>query len=413
MKKSLVTCLFITLVLPTFAATLSRSINFIALSGNQMPGTSANYASFAPPLIYNHHVAYLSSSRLQGPGIFSNLTGKIQPAAYYNTNLPGKNDSFSSFTPSGYYESSPNKHDELSLWRNRIAFLGNDYSDQGGVYLYTAADGITPVATFNMQLPKSTLHFKSFAYPTALANNGIAFLAYTSNQQTGLYKKNSPGTIVPLVQAGAPMPNDIKKKMTNITDYSFSRDVTHPNQFVFTAQGQDKTVGLFWVKNETHVQMIANQNTQIPGDSVGFFTGFNGLSFDAKTNRTAFIGHGILGQADIFIYANGRIFEVAGQETLIPGGIGHFQSFRNPNLSGDIMVFEATGRFNQQGVFLYTTTGNIYKVLTANDRVNGKTVRSVKISHNAFNYNHIAALVTFKDNSSGIFLITFSSKLNL
>jgi hypothetical protein len=108
---------------------------------------------------------------------------------------------------------------------------------------------------------------------------------------------------------------------------------------------------------------IADKNTPIPG-GVGSFQSFGSPSISGNNiafQSYNFDNYGRLKHQGIYVSTglNGALTKIADKNTLIPGGIGNFRTFGSQSISGNNMAFEGYGYYHyanvdQQGIYVTT-----------------------------------------------------------
>lgn len=407
-KKFLGICFLSLISLPSFA-NISINLNYLAQSGQAMPGLKETYLSFQPPSMSYGHLVYGAKGSLGSIALYSNLFGPISIIASNYTAVPGSTGNFTSFTTMVDFSTPiPNI---ASISSGKIAFLGTDPNFNSGLYSSASPSQISIIANSNTPAPGTQGLFSNFSHPHALSDGSIGFIASTTDGDKGIFYSNSKGILSKLVDISSSIPNG-QGTFQNFRELNFSNTPSNLTTFAFVGTGSLKQVGLY-VMQDNKLSMVANQNTSMPGNHVGLFSDFGSISYDAANHQIAFVGKGILGQQAIFLYNGQNITPIVSQQNLIPGGNGQFNSFATLNLQGDNLVFSATGNNNQQGIYLYQLgTASTFKVISNQDSIQGKKIKNIFLSKQALNQNQLAMLVQFTDGSSGIFIAAISGTYN-
>lgn len=139
----------------------------------------------------------------------------------------------------------------------------------------------------------------------------------------------------------------------------------------------------------------------VAGDIVAFQTSVNPGSFPA-------LFASVKGQPTLIQVGNGNI----------PGGGGQFDgnAFATPPVTDGKYVaysglYSTTGGFGENaGLFVWNSaTGVSSPVLLANDPLDGKQFFNIALTTSSFVNGWLAALITFTDGSSGVYLLDLSS----
>ncbi|OGT29897.1 MAG: hypothetical protein A3E87_09145 [Gammaproteobacteria bacterium RIFCSPHIGHO2_12_FULL_35_23] len=383
------------------------NVVYLALSGQSVPSDN-NYlfATFFRPHLQAGYTAFIGTDTVGNQGIYTNLYGALNVVASYGTSVPDGQGNFSSFNSTSDFFDVPS-YNNLAIFGSVIAWVATDSTWESGIYSATQSNGPQLVANQSTSIPNGQGNFIAFAYPTVMADESIAFWGAGNNNQQGLYHANSQGLLSTLIDIHATIPNGTGN-FTNFMYPSFSTNPQSAENFAFIGTGNNNQQGVYLMQNQKLIK-IADTNTEMSGGNVGYFTDFKDLSYDGYSNNLAFIGDGILGQTGIFVY-NGKTVSALVQPTnIIPDGVGNFKSFSTPNMENGYVLFQATGSFNQQGIYLYDLQGNMYKILSNKDKINGKAVKTIAIGSNALSSNQISALINFQDGTSGIYLITITN----
>jgi hypothetical protein len=396
-----------TLLLGACIGTASAfSVNIVKIANTSMttPNNSKMYfAHFDVPFLDRGYTVFNATNTVGSDALYTNIYDNFDALADNKTAVPVGNGTFSSFADSSSFLDTPDNLN-LALDNGIAAFVGTDASWKNGVYSTSKQGSFDLVANQTTPIPNGSGDFTGFAYPAVLSNGEIAFWGTGENNQEGVYLADENGILSKLVDLNTAIP-DGKGNFTSITYPTFSTHKANSGSFVFIGKGSNKQTGVYLV-NGSKITALANQQTQIPGNSVGFFTSFQSPTYDAKTKDVAFIGNGLFQQTGIYIYQNGKISQLADPANVIPGGVGTFTGFANPNIENNFVVFQATGNYNQEGIYIYTTDDYMYKVISNKDKFNGHQIKSISISSHALSGDQIIARIDFTDGSSGIYLIT-------
>lgn len=222
----------------------------------------------------------------------------------------------------------------------------------------------TKIVDTNTPIPGCTGIQRNFGLPSL--DKGIvafscgAFEPGFFRRNEGIYKVNKDGSLKVVANQNTPVPDGTGNFQSFDNDISLDKGVV---AFVgASALGlQSFTQGLYTAKQDDSLQVVANQNTLIPGGT-GNFGNFAAVSLDKQT--VAFIG---APNGGVYTNVGGSLQVVADQNTPIPGSTGNFTNFRMPSLDKGNVVFVGDGAAGfggaapQQGI--YTNVGGSLKVV--------------------------------------------------
>jgi len=384
-------------------AALSVNLAYLALTNQTMPAMQGDqFTSFATPHINAGNIVFYGMGALGSFGIFTNAAGYLSNLISSTTTVPQGIGNFSSFDNFADFTQSPLSYNQYILG-NTVAFTGTDNSWQTGIYSYTNGN-IKMIANEQTAIPNSINTFTTFAYPTVLPNGNIAFWGNGKNGSEGIYVGNAQGNITKLVDNTTLIPGSVMT-FQHFRYPSFSHTANQPLNFAFVGENSNHQRGIYLMQNGK-IRTIADTNTSIPGSGIGYFTDFHDISYDSTTGKIAFIATGILGQIGLYIYNGAQIQVVATPQNLLPNAVGQFATFSMPNLMGNNLVFQATGSYQTEGIYLYTLDGNMFKIISNRDSINGNPINNVQISHESFSGNQVVVLINFTNGNSGIYIAT-------
>lgn len=237
----------------------------------------------------------------------------------------------------------------------KIAFRGNS-----GIYTRNVLGNSTLSALVdtNTTIPGGTETFSWFSGTPGFDNGDIAFKASTfSGTGTGgmyIYLSGGQGYMV------ADTNTQIPGETVNFTD--FGDPWLYEHQVVFRGRGSGKD-GIYTAVAGGALQVVADKNTPIP-NGTGNFTDFGNIFNNffmagiptVDDGNVVFRGRGVDGQDGIYMSdSSGALHVVADKNTPIPDGTGNFTSFASSILAGVIkdgkVAFVGQGSGGQLGIY--------------------------------------------------------------
>jgi hypothetical protein len=170
---------------------------------------------------------------------------------------------------------------------------------------------------------------------------------------------------------------------------------------------------LFWGKTSTQeglyltagtiVSPFAHDSTPVSGDTAPATNIRQNFSFDGTYG--AFIGEGSFTVAGIYLGLPGSPARVVSEFNAVPEGFGTFSDFIDVAVSGDRVVFTATGAGGQMGLYA-AIDGEILRLVDlASNLEDGRSIASLGIGREGFSGDRIAFTAQFTDGSSGVYLL--------
>lgn len=391
--------LMLSCAIPAFA--LSKiNVRLSVLASNFKSDINA-FHSFLPPVYDQGNYAFVGFQHgATQLAIYTNINGYLQDIVTNNTPLPGGAGPFVDFGG----QNNSGSH-VLSLSPTALTFEGNGRFQQTGLYIYKQKQ-LHLIANQNTPIPATSGTFSSFQDPNLLSDNSVVFIGKNHQGNAGIYLANPQGLLKKLLDSNTALPLG-KGTFDTLSHLSASPNSTDTAvHFAFVGKGSGNQLGLYRYTNG-QFQLLANENTSIPGEGTGFFQHFDSVSYDQATHGVAYIGGGVLGQTGVY-YNNGKEnMMIANTQTFIPDGIGHFTKFSELSTSGQSIIFHGDGQSGQKGVYVYDSQGGIYKILSTHDKINGKTIQNVMISKESLSGNNVALWVQFKNDDKALYFATF------
>lgn len=409
-KKRLYQAFAVSVLLISMTALADSGLNLTITRVASTFKIDANAFSGLTPPAYNNGV-YAFIGQGHGAtelGIFANPNGYLQDIVTNKTIIPNSSASFSSF---GGTTSNDQLHRLISInSKGDIVFFGEGSFTLQGLYEYKNRKMLL-IANDKTPIPGANGDFSSYAYPDILADSSVGFWGESGNSQQGVYFANPQGLLHKLIDTQTHVPLG-QGNFVDISNVSFSSLSTEKSpEFAFIGKGVNKQLGLY-LYSYGKTRLIANENTPLPNQGTGYFTNFAKLSFDANTGGIAYIAGGLLGQNGIYYWDGKQTTQIANIQSFIPNGIGHFLHFSQVDASGNLLAFQGSGQSGQQGVYIYSSSGSIYKILNNHDTLDDRKIVSVMISGNSLHGDNLALLVNFKDKSQAIYVITLGLAQN-
>ena len=394
-KLFFLSLLFVVFVLPCAQAEVKKGDVHIAaltkiidtnmkLSGEKTAGKS--FSRFDELYLSNGKIVFQGYIGKEKVALYTTLHNMLETVVDQSVQVPEEKSYFRSFS-------------QPILFDQTIIFLAKGTGGTTGIYRFEKGK-ISVVVNQDTVIPNTKdQRFTDFMNPGIMSDGKIGFIGMGVNS-AGIYSVDEKGNIKMLVDNQTNIPKG-KGNFINFSHLAFSKVKDNSDDFIFWATGQGRERGLY-LSHKGKPQMIANQNTPIPGGS-GFFVRANQLRFDAKNNNISFVGEGVIGQQGVYFYDGKNILKVADQKTVIPDELDQFTSFGDIDLEDGKVIFCATGHKGFDGVYLYTSDA-IFKVLTTLDKVGGQAIQHFDLGNRSFEKDQLALILKLKDNSSGIYV---------
>ena len=346
-----------------------------------LPGGAGEFSAFLAPSQEEGTVAFVALGTL-GQGVYIGDGGGVTTVADESTLIPGEAVTFTSFDPP-------------SLSNGAVAFRGRGGLGLQGIYT-NAGGGLSTLVDADTELPDSTTEFDSFGGVSF--DNGTVAFAGGGGAQAGVY--TSDGNSVELVaDLDTALPGAVVAPSSLGSPSLDGGAVAFSSQFGFGS-------GAVYFKQGQGILTIANDSTTVPG-GMGSFRAADGPSLD--DGEVAFFGNDSSFRGGIYMGSGGDPEVVADQNTAVPGGSGNFFSFvsQSPSLDAGNVAFTGSGSGVSLGIFT-TLGGELTDVITTNDELDGKTISTVTLSGEGLDGDQIAFGVRFSDDSQAIYLATLS-----
>jgi hypothetical protein len=180
------------------------------------------------------------------------------------------------------------------------------------------AGSFTTIADTTTAIPGGSGNFTSFSPGPAIDAGNVAFTAFGSNGQNGVYL-TQPGGVATLADTNTKIPADNGGFVSYPSNPHFN---AHNTSFFATGSGGQQ--GIFASHGGT-LSTVADQNTLVPNASdKSTFTTFGGLPA-ISGNFTAFAGNSATA-GGIYVSTSSGLAVVADNNTHIPNGIGNLIS---------------------------------------------------------------------------------------
>lgn len=350
------------------------SIGLVAQTG----GDAAIFQSLGAPKIHHGQVMFMAKTSTNS-GVYVYSQGKIYPLATSDTPLPEGMGYFRHFSPTTF-----------ALGDAAAVFVASGSGWQEGIYLWrqgqltTVADTDTPVYSD----PKD--HFVDFLAPTLVTDQDLVFIGKTFKGRSLILEWQAGKLSHPVALAPKAALLGLSAAGSRIVW------ITEKNQEGFIQSWDGQTL-----------QTLLSPNTNLPHQSVGYFTHFAGLSLDQNSDALAVIGGGILGQKGVYALSQGQLLVVADKGSLIPEGLGSFTNFSEVSMDQGSVIFYGTGEFQQAGIYLFSLTDQaLLKIFSTQDKINQAPLTAIVLGPQAISGRQIACLVKFQDDSEAIAMIS-------
>jgi len=330
-----------------FTSTGPGSVNAFATTQTPVPGGTGLFTGFYgnPVGVSGAAVAFAGYGN-PGPtnaGIYSNMTGSLQPVINNSTPYPG-GGLFTNF-------SSP------AISGNTVIFLGTNDSSIGappiGVFTRASGGAVTTVANTTTLVPGTSSTFADFTN-----GFGSVFLPNISGTNY-VFGGNGGGRTGLFTNIGGPL-STVATTITGVPG----------------TNGTFEGFGL---------------SPAIDGDSIIFWgQGFNQVLYTQG----------------VYSWRNGTLAVVADTTTIAPGGNEPFAFIDQMVATSHGKVAFKGVTVSSDNAIYTDLTGSLSRVVGTNDVIDGKTVQWAGIGQFAFDGNSLTVQVVFTDNSEGIYTFT-------
>jgi len=394
----------ISFVLATAASGSAQSFGGtkVVETGVNYPGIGTFSSFVVRPSISGTNVAFGGNLSTGAPALALDSAGtRTAIAVVGSTPVPSGTGNFTAFNAS-----------PIGLSGSVYTFAGNGNPGPTNAGAYSNVTGtLTPVVNLGMPYPGGG----TFTNFSAAAVSGTTFTFSGTNfaggPPTGVFTRNGTNTPLPVASTSTPMPSGAGNFASFYDPALGQNGVYLPNisgaNVVFGGRNSAGTSFGLFLTNAFGLATVATNATAIPNGS-GLFTSF-GTTPAISGSNVAFYGTGS-GQAGIYRWSGGAPVLVADLNTSVPGGTGRFTSFGQQPfqsevaISGTHVAFRGT---SSGGSGIYTDlTGTPTKVIATGDLLDGKTVDGVDIGQFAFDGNTIAVMVSFTNNTDGVYTFT-------
>jgi hypothetical protein len=365
----------------------------VADSGTAIPGGSGSFTSFTAPSISGSTVAFLGGGASSQNGVYSGLAsgGSVGVVADLNTAIPSGTGNFTAL-------GSP------AVSGSTVAFVGVGNSNQQGIYAGSAAGGsLTLVVNHSSAIPNGSGTFVNIVSPS-ISGSTIAFLASGSDQQ-GIYTGSASGGSLARV---ADLNTAVPGGTGNFNLFGNTVPSISGSTVAFLGGWSTNQQGVYTGSaSGGSVSRVADFSTAIPGGS-GNFTAFAGSAPVISGSTVAF--RGAAGTTQLGIYtgsaSGGSLARVVDLNTPVPGGTSNFSNVGAPAISGSTIAFIGSGTTaSQSGIYYELNTGGpLFKLITVNDALDGKTVSGLSLGQFAVDGTSVTFSVNFTDGSKGVYV---------
>lgn len=373
--------------------------SIVADNETHVPGLQRPFDSFGPPpTIDGQEISFVGKSGASHQGIYRLAAGELTAWVDTRTPIPGGRGSFTSFESPAIARGG------------HLAFraIGRDGHD--GVYAIIGGK-LTRVADTRTGMPNSDAIFAEFGRP---AFDG-RYVVFTGRGPGGKYKATYQGiyrydttasklaTAVDWTMWAPGKATGKASKFAMTTDNSVGKD----GRVVGYARDGNEVHGLYVSDTQT-AEVLVDASTEIPNRGGETFLRFDDPYFDQsfKTDNVAFtadVGEEEGSFAGVFALIGGRLITLATTQTAIPGGTGLFIEFKAVSVFRDRVFFVGLGDNDWQGIYAWSPTTGLLKLLDRGDRVGGKAIKELQISQKAVDDDQITFLALHDDGSSGIY----------
>jgi hypothetical protein len=377
----------------------AQPIAFVRMADTStaIPNGSGNFVSFQPPSVSGSSVAFLGIGSGANSGIYTANAGggSLTRAVDTNTPIPS---GFGNFI--GFFTGGP-----VAVSGSTVVFRGdgNDFPTgitQIGIYTVSTSGGtVTRVADKNTPVPGGSGNFTGMSNQS-LSGSTVAFSGGSNSQlDRGVYAGSSGGGSLNLIaNNNTPIPGGSGNFDSGLQNTSVSGTTV-----LFKGSGSGGQQGIYsGPTGGGPLNRVADLNTAIP-NGTGNFTSLGSPSVSGSL--AAFIGGGN-GQRGIYVglTAGGSLAHVVDLSFPIPGGTGDFTGFSAICLSGSTVAFLGLGSGSQIGIYSGPAGGGLLtKLIAAGDSLDGRTVNNLNFGPTGLDGTSLTFAATFTDGTSGVY----------
>lgn len=378
------------ILLLALAATAQAQFTFtkIADTGTAIPSGSGAFTDLRYPSVRGTNAVFYGEGTTGQMGIYFWNGTSLARVADLATPVPGGGGNFTNINFNAY-----------AISTNSVVFIG---SSSSGIGLYQGINNtLTRLVDSSMAIPSGSGTFNGFGGPRIDNNGALAFTGRGPGQQ-GIYLYNN-GTPVKVADKSTTLPGGANYGVTDVATLRGGR-IAFWN---YTAANYN---GIYFWDGATFSR-VAYTNTLIPGFGIPFEQLNSPPDFDAGQvlfKCSTFTGGYKAGIYQVNPDGSGLTTLVDSTMT-IPGGTDLFNDFLGFQRANGVLVFVGYGPPSyQRGV--YTLSNNVIaRVLGPNDPLGGKVVSQADMLDTGFVDGMLGMLVSFTDNSKGIYLTRLTS----
>ena len=360
-NKSLLLCIFATVILIPHFVTADLTFTIIAESNTPAPGgdEDAMFLGFNEPAIENGLIVFRGQDT-SSDGLFFSQDGVTTRIVDSNTLIPGEEVTFPNFSGASQLASISNE---------QIAFLAGGSS--GGVFTSNLNGSIESVVRSQDDVPGlDNQTFVGFANP--IINNGtVVFRGAFGPFTSGIYVSengNDPTTVVDSLDA-QPIPG------INQDFFSFTPRAFEGGRVMFIGGGFNNTTGIYETTLSGSISVVVDINTPIP-DGVGTFTFFDNRFPNVDDGQVVFFGTGSNGQSGIYVADGNGLTKIVDRNTLQPGSTNPFTDLREPIIDDGRVFFQGSGT---EGLAIHKfENGEITRLIGNGDQIDGRQVTIIQ-----------------------------------
>lgn len=386
-RRAAITALTVGLAAPSVSA-MPSPVQRLAMTGGPVPDfVGASFTSFHLAPVATDGAVYYAGRWLGNDGIIRRAGATSSMMISQFTFVPGLQSQFNGF-------------ESLSASGGQFAFLASLRSAAGetttGAFA-SLTEGLTLLA--EAQPPEGGSQFFQQVGAPSIDGNTISVWGLTPT--SGVSPVGVFQTAGALGEAG---------RVVRLGQLAPSGGQAFTSLGATPVSGGDDTLfwgatpnrqGLYIAFGVAVADVLVDNATPITGDVSPVTNIRQNFSWDGVF--AAFIGEGTFGVPGVYLASTDGATRIASLFDGIPEGFGAFFDFQDVAVSGERVVFTATGTQGQQGLYAWLE-GDLVRLVDRNTTLeDGKSIAMIRIGREAIFEDTVAFIADFTDGSSGVY----------